>query len=243
MKTALITGASRGIGAATAIELSSLGYAVAINYLNREDRAKEVAENINKSGGCAGIFKADVSKPGEVSRLFEEVCERLSPPEILVNNAGISYIGLLQDMTDEDISAQMGVNLAAAIYCSREAARLMIPKKSGLIVNIASMWGEVGASCEAVYSACKAGVIGLTKALAKELGPSGIRVNCVSPGVIKTDMNGELSAEALEELAEETPLLRLGNASDVAKAVAFFARADSSFITGQVLPVNGGITV
>ena len=146
-------------------------------------------------------------------------------------------------MTDGEIRRQLEVNLMGAIVCSREAARQMIPRKSGSIINIASMWGEVGASCEAVYSACKAGIIGFTKALAKELGPSGIRVNCVSPGVIRTDMNSELTADTLRELEEETPLLRIGSPEDVAKAVAFLAKEESSFITGQVLPVNGGITV
>lgn len=162
---------------------------------------------------------------------------------MLCNNAGISYIGLLQDMAAEDIFKQLDVNLLGAILCSKEAARRMVPRKRGCIINISSMWGEVGASCEAVYSAAKAGVIGFTKALSKELGPSGIRVNCVSPGVIRTDMNKELDEDALKELAEGTPLLRIGSPEEVAKAVAFLSREDSSFITGQVLPVNGGITV
>lgn len=243
MKTALITGASRGIGAAAAVELATLGYAVAVNYRENKAAAEEVVRKIISMGGNVKAYQADISDPDEVKNMFEDVVTVFGRLDILVNNAGISHIGLLQDMTDTQIRRQLEVNLMGAIICSREAAKLMIPQKSGSIINIASMWGEVGASCEAVYSACKAGIIGFTKALAKELGPSGIRVNCVSPGVIRTDMNKELDEETLSELADDTPLLRIGTPADVAKAIAFFARADSSFITGQVLPVNGGIIV
>lgn len=243
MKTALITGASRGIGAAAAVELASLGYAVAVNYRENKEAAEKVVREIISSGGSAAAFCADISSPVEVAEMFREVTEAFGQVDVLVNNAGISHIGLLQDMTDTEIKRQLDVNLMGAIVCSREAAKLMVPRKSGSIINIASMWGEVGASCEVVYSACKAGIIGFTKALAKELGPSGIRVNCVSPGVIRTDMNAELSEETLSELMYDTPLLRIGTPGDVAKAIAFFAKSDSSFITGQVLPINGGITV
>lgn len=243
MKTAIVTGASRGIGAACAAELARNGFAVAVNYRVNKSAAESVVNAVSAAGGQAFAVKADVSAPEEVTAMFEAVKERFGSVSLLVNNAGISHIGLLQDMTDGEIRRQLEVNLMGAIVCSREAARQMIPRKSGSIINIASMWGEVGASCEAVYSACKAGIIGFTKALAKELGPSGIRVNCVSPGVIRTDMNSELTADTLRELEEETPLLRIGSPEDVAKAVAFLAKEESSFITGQVLPVNGGITV
>ena len=243
MKTAIVTGASRGIGAACAAELARSGFSVAVNYRVNKNAAESVVNAVSAAGGQAFAVKADVSAPEEVTAMFEAVKERFGSVSLLVNNAGISHIGLLQDMTDGEIRRQLEVNLMGAIVCSREAARQMIPRKSGSIINIASMWGEVGASCEAVYSACKAGIIGFTKALAKELGPSGIRVNCVSPGVIRTDMNSELTADTLRELEEETPLLRIGSPEDVAKAVAFLAREESSFITGQVLPVNGGITV
>ena len=243
MKTAIVTGASRGIGAACAAELARNGFSVAVNYRVNKSAAESVVNAVSAAGGQAFAVKADVSAPEEVTAMFEAVKERFGSVSLLVNNAGISHIGLLQDMTDGEIRRQLEVNLMGAIVCSREAARQMIPRKSGSIINIASMWGEVGASCEAVYSACKAGIIGFTKALAKELGPSGIRVNCVSPGVIRTDMNSELTADTLRELEEETPLLRIGSPEDVAKAVAFLAREESSFITGQVLPVNGGITV
>lgn len=243
MKTALITGASRGIGAAAAFELASLGYAIAVNYRVNKEAAEKVVEDIISMGGNAAAFQADISSTSDIARMFEGMIDEFGQIDILVNNAGISHIGLLQDMTDVEIKHQLDVNLMGAVVCSREAAKLMIPRKSGSIINIASMWGEVGASCEAVYSACKAGIIGFTKALAKELGPSGIRVNCVSPGVIRTDMNSELDEETIDELMYDTPLLRIGTPTDVAKAIAFLAMADSSFITGQVLPVNGGIIV
>lgn len=241
MKTALVTGASRGIGAAIAIELAKAGYAVAVNYATNKDAAECVIGKIAENGGVAKGYKADISNAGEVTRLFEDVSAELGEIEVLVNNAGVAHIGLLQDMTDDEIQRLVGVDLLGAIYCSKEAVKRMVKLHNGVIINISSMWGEVGASCEAVYSACKAGVIGLTKALAKEVGPSGIRVNCVSPGVIATDMNAELDDETMQSLCEETPLLRIGSASDVASTVAFLASDDASFITGQVLSVNGGI--
>ena len=242
MDVAVVTGGSRGIGAAAALELSRLGYAVVVNYRKNQSAAEEVVKKIADLGGNAAAVKCDISCAYDVKALFEEA-DKLGNVEVLVNNAGISYIGLLQDMKLGEIRKQISVNLFGAVICSQEAARRMVSRKSGSIINIASMWGEVGASCEVVYSACKAGIIGLTKALAKELGPSGVRVNCVSPGVIRTDMNSELSEEDISALADDTPLLRIGTPEDVARAIAFLARRESSFITGQVLPVNGGIVV
>lgn len=239
---AVVTGASGGIGSAVALRLARDGYKIAVNYNSDERAALDVVEKIKSIGGQAAAIKADISREEDVLRLFHEA-ERLGETEVLVNNAGVSYIGLLQDMALEDIKKVIGVDLLGAVLCSKEAAKGMVKRKRGCIINVSSMWGEVGASCEAVYSACKAGVIGLTKALAKELGPSGIRVNCVSPGVIDTKMNAGLNEETLKELREETPLERIGAPEDVAEAVAFLASGRASFITGQVLPVNGGFTV
>lgn len=241
MKCAIVTGGSRGIGAAISKALAKNGYAVAVNFKENETAAKRVVEEIRSIGGIAKEFRADISNPCEVKRLFEEVKAEFDSVSLLINNAGIAHIGLLQDMTDDEIIKLLNTNLLGAIYCSKEAIKQMIPKHDGVIINISSMWGEVGASCEVVYSATKAGLIGLTKSLAKEVGPSGIRVNCVSPGVISTEMNKELDEETIASLCDETPLLRIGTAEDVANTVAFLASESASFITGQVFSVNGGI--
>lgn len=241
MKVAIVTGASRGIGAATAKMLAKAGYAVAVNYAKNEAAASDVVNKIKAFGGVAESFKADISKPCEVKKMFEDIKATLGEVDVLVNNAGISYIGLLQDMSDDEILSLAQVNLLGAIYCAKEAIKPMIAKKEGVIINISSMWGEVGASCEVVYSACKAGLIGFTKALAKEVGPSGIRVNCVSPGVINTDMNRELDDDAIDALCQETPLLRIGTPEDVARTVTFLASDEANFVTGQIFSVNGGI--
>ncbi|MCC8130902.1 MAG: SDR family oxidoreductase [Oscillospiraceae bacterium] len=241
MKTALVTGSSRGIGAAAAKELARLGYAVAVNYKSHCEAAEAVCKEIRDFGGVAEAFQADISDTEALDRMFSEIKTDLGEVSVLVNNAGVSYIGLLQDMSDEEIKSLSDVNLLGAMLCTKRAVPDMIKRHDGVIINIASMWGEVGASCEVVYSACKAGIIGFTKALAKELGPSGIRVNCVSPGVIDTDMNSELTDKTISELCEETPLLRIGTPADVGKTIAFLASEEASFITGQVISVNGGI--
>ena len=239
-KIALVTGGSRGIGAA-AYELSKFGYTVAVNYRENAAAAQSVCDRIISSGGYAKAYQADISIPEDIERMFAQTEAELGAADVLVNNAGISHIGLLQDMSYDEILRHAQVNLLGAIYCSKRAIPEMVHKKSGSIINLSSMWGEVGASCEVVYSACKAGIIGFTKALAKELGPSGIRVNCVSPGVIRTDMNSELDDETLAQLSEETPLLRLGSPEEVSRMIAFLASESASFITGQVVSVNGGI--
>ena len=240
-KIALVTGGSRGIGAAAAYELSKFGYTVAVNYRENAAAAQSVCDRIISSGGYAKAYQADISIPEDIERMFAQTEAELGAADVLVNNAGISHIGLLQDMSYDEILRHAQVNLLGAIYCSKRASPEMVHKKSGSIINLSSMWGEVGASCEVVYSACKAGIIGFTKALAKELGPSGIRVNCVSPGVIRTDMNSELDDETLAQLSEETPLLRLGSPEEVSRMIAFLASESASFITGQVVSVNGGI--
>ncbi len=238
---ALVTGSSRGIGAAAAIELAKLGYCVAVNYKANANAANEVVNKITALGRTAKAFKADISSPAEVDALFSAIEAELGAVSLLVNNAGVSHIGLLQDMSYQEILDLTQVDFLGTVYCTKRAIPNMVSAKNGCIINIASMWGEVGASCEVLYSACKAGVIGLTKALAKELGPSGIRVNCVSPGVISTEMNRELTKETLAELSQETSLLRLGTAEEVGNVVAFLATEAASYITGQIIPVNGGI--
>lgn len=169
--------------------------------------------------------------------------EQAGDIDVLVNNAGVSSQKLFADITDEDWKKTTGVNLDGVFFCCREALKPMISKKNGVIINISSMWGEVGASCEVHYSATKAGVIGLTKALAKEVAPSGIRVNCITPGVIMTDMMADFDEKTVNELREETPLGRLGTPEDIAGAALFLASEDASFITGQVLGVNGGFVI
>lgn len=233
-KTALITGASRGIGAACARALASAGCRVFINYNHSADKAMRLASELN---GVA--IHADVSEPDDISSMFETV----GGVDILVCCAGISHTGLFTDITDVDWSRILKVNLDGTALCCRAAIPYMIHNHSGRIITMSSIWGICGASCEVAYSASKSAVIGLTKALAKELGPSGITVNCVAPGVIDTDMNANISPEILSGLAAETPLCRIGKPEEVAAAVRFLASDDASFITGQVLGVNGGFII
>lgn len=241
MKNVLITGASGGIGKAAALAFAERGYSVALHYHTGEKSARETAEEINFRGGNAEIFQADLSREEEINAMFDKAEKRFGFFEVLINNAGADWKGLLTDMTIADWNRVMDVNCTGVFLCCRRALPSMIRRQKGSIVNVSSIWGEVGASCEAAYSASKAAVIGLTKALAKEMGPSGIRVNCVSPGVIDTPMNGDLTEEDLKALREETPLLRIGTPEEVAQALVFLA--ESGFITGQTLGVNGGFVV
>ena len=243
MKTVLITGASRGIGAATARLFAQKGWAVAVNYRNSREAAEELVSEIRKNGGTALAIPADVGDPEQVEALFQTAERELGQIEALVNNAGIAQQKLFTDLTDEDWDELFRVDVKGVFLCCRRALPAMIRRHRGVIVNISSMWGQVGASCEVHYSAAKAAVIGLTRALAKEVGPSGIRVNCIAPGVIRTEMNGNLTPETLEALKEETPLELLGDPADVAKAAWFLTSEDSAFITGQVLGVNGGMVI
>ena len=243
MKTVLITGASRGIGAATARLFAQKGWAVAVNYRNSREAAEELLSEIRKNGGTALAIPADVGDPEQVEALFRTAERELGQIEALVNNAGIAQQKLFTDLTDEDWDELFRVDVKGVFLCCRRALPAMIRRHRGVIVNISSMWGQVGASCEVHYSAAKAAVIGLTRALAKEVGPSGIRVNCIAPGVIQTEMNGNLTPETLEALKEETPLELLGDPADVAKAAWFLTSEDSAFITGQVLGVNGGMVI
>lgn len=242
-KTVLITGASRGIGAEIARQFALNGYNVAINYNKSEQPAQLLKEEIATNGGTAEIFKADVSNYSEVVDMVESIYSIFGFIDVLVNNAGIAQQILFTDITPEIWANMLNTNLTSVYNCCNAVLPKMISEHKGNIINIASMWGETGGSCEVHYSASKAGVIGLTKALAKEVGLSNIRVNCVSPGVVMTDMMSDFPQETLDSLAEETPLNKLGNSLDIANAVLFLADEKSSFITGQVLGVNGGILI
>lgn len=239
MKTVLITGASGGIGAEIAKELDRAGYALAITYNTGKENAEILCSQLNN----AQAFHCDISSFESVEKLYSGVLSAFGSIDAVVNNAGTAYTGLVQDMTEGEILHLVNTDLNGVIYSTKFAANHMVKNHIGVIVNISSIWGVVGASCEAVYSAAKGGVVTFTKAMAKELGFSGVRVNCVSPGVIKTKMLDCYSAEDLQALADETPLGRIGTPQDVAKAVKFLISDDASFITGQNLIVDGGISL
>ena len=242
-KSALITGASRGIGAAAARLLAARGYAVAINYCRSQAAAFALAEELQRAGYTAFPVQADVSDGEQCRKMLDTVLDKFCQLDILVCNAGVSHFGLLSDLTEEEWRHIFAVNVDGVFHCCRAAIPHFVHGQAGKIVTVSSMWGQVGASCEAAYSASKAAVIGLTKALAKELGPSGITVNCVAPGVIDTEMNACLAPETLAELAGETPLGRVGTAEEAARAIAFLASPEADFITGQVLGVSGGFII
>lgn len=237
MKSAVVTGGTRGIGKSICERLLEDGYRVYAIYCENDAAAEQFTAEA--SDPLLSVHRCDISDGSAVSLLFEEI----GSVDVLINNAGIADINLLTDLSDERIEKIISVNLTGAIFCSKAALRSMVRNKCGSIVNISSMWGDVGASCEVVYSAAKAGLSGFTKALAKEVGLSGIRVNCVSAGVINTQMNASLGEEALRELREEIPLYRLGETGDVADAVMFLISDKAKFITGEILKVNGGMVV
>lgn len=248
-KTVLVTGASRGIGREIAVRFAKAGYNVAVNYCSHEAEAMQTVAMLNAMGGLfrvdnAAAFRADVSDPAQVEEMFTRIHGTFGGGvDLLVNNAGVAQQKLLQDVSPEEWDRLFGVNVKGMYLCARQALPDMIRRQSGNIINVSSMWGQVGASCEVAYSAAKAAVIGLTKALAQELGPSHIRVNCVCPGVIDTEMNAALGADTMDALREETPLGRIGAPEDVAAAVSFLAGEESSFVTGQILGVNGGFVI
>ena len=241
----LITGGSRGIGAATVLEFARAGYDVAFTWNSREDAALDVVQQAQalNPGGRFVALHADVSDSAQVNAAVQEALQQFGSLQALVCCAGIAQQKLFTDLTDEDWHRMMGVDLDGVFYACRAVLPGMIRQKYGRILLVSSMWGQTGGSCEVHYSAAKAGVIGLTKALAKEEGPSGITVNCVAPGVINTDMVQVLGQETLDELAKETPLGRLGTPEDIAYAVSFFASERAGFITGQVLTADGGFIV
>ncbi len=243
MRNVLITGASRGIGAAAARLFAQNGDRVFANYNRSEDAALSLCRELNEKGYTALPLKADVSNPDEVRRMFDTIEKEYRGIDVLVNNAGIAQAKLFTDITDDDWNKMLGTNLSGAFYCCRAALPYMIRNHSGRIINISSMWGQTGGSCEVHYSAAKAGIIGLTKALAKEEGLSGITVNCIAPGVIKTDMTSNLTEEDFSALRDETPTGTIGTPDDIARTIFFLAEEASGFITGQVVGVNGGIVI
>ena len=242
-KIALVTGASRGIGRGIALQLAREGWDVCVNYIQQREAAEAVAAQIRSIGQNAMAVQADVADGEAVNAMVRAVETQLGPVTLAVNNAGISGQGLFQDTSDEMWDRHMAVNLGGARNVIRAVLPHMLSEKSGCIVNISSIWGLRGASCEVAYACSKAAVIGLTRSLALELAPSGIRVNCVAPGCIDTDMVKVLGDETRSMLIEETPLGRLGTPEDIAHAVAFFAEEGSSFLTGQVLTADGGFIV
>ena len=234
----LISGGSRGIGRACVENFVKNGDSVAFIYKSNHDAARSLAETTGAYAICA-----DISSPDEAKRAADEAISRLGGIDVLINNAGISQIKLFTDITDADWSAMISTNLSSAFYLTRASLPSMISQKSGRIINIGSMWGKVGASCEVHYSASKAALRGMTLALAKEVGPSNITVNAIEPGVIATDMNSALSEDILAELADETPLGRIGSPCDVASLAQFLASESASFITGQIIGVDGGFAI
>ena len=242
-QTALVTGSSRGIGRSIAVELAREGWAVCVNYLEHREAAEDLVRLLRAEGWEAIAVRADVSDRDAVEAMVRTAQAELGPIELLVNNAGISYQGLFQDTSNEIWDRTLAVNLTGARNAAQAVLPHMLSEKRGCIVNISSMWGLRGASCEVAYACSKAAIIGLTRSLALELAPSGIRVNCVAPGCIETDMVRVLGEETRAMLVEETPLGRLGTPEDIAHAVAFFASEKASFLTGQVLTADGGFIV
>ena len=238
-KTVLITGSSRGIGAAMAKLFYENGYNVAINYNNSEKEAKELCSSLPGSL----LLKGDVSNECDVRTMVENTIEHFGKIDVLINNAGISQTGLLQDISLSDWERLFSVNVTGTFLMSKYAAKNMIANHSGKIINISSIWGVSGASCESCYSASKGAVIAFTKALAKELGASNITVNCIAPGFIDTDMNKNISKEDAQTFCNETPLGRIGTPNEVAKAALFLASENADFITGQILGVDGGAII
>lgn len=245
MKNVLITGGSGGIGTALCVAFAQTGGNVAVHYNKNREKAENLSKVLSETYSVKAIaVQADVADRQSVIAMFDRITAELGSVDILVNNAGIAQQKLFTDLTQDDWCAMLGTNLDGVFNCTQEALkRYMLPNHSGVILNISSMWGQAGASCESHYSAAKAGVIGLTKALAKELGLSNIRVNCIAPGVVMTDMMKDFDELTIAQLKEETPLNALGTPKDIADAAVFLCSDRAKFITGQVLGVNGGFII
>lgn len=242
-KCAIVTGAGRGIGKAIALKLASLGANLVINYRNSENEAKALVEEIEALGAKAVMVKADVSSFEEAEKLVKTAVEQFGKVDILVNNAGITKDTLLLRMKESDFDSVININLKGTFNCIKHCTQVMLKQKSGKIINISSVVGISGNAGQANYAASKAGIIGLTKSVAKELGSRGINVNAVAPGFIETDMTEVLSDKIKTSLLDNIPLKHLGKASDVANLVAFLCSEDSSYITGQVISVDGGMSM
>ncbi|MCB2299129.1 elongation factor P 5-aminopentanone reductase [Clostridium tagluense] len=240
-KVAIVTGGSRGIGKGIAIELAKAGACVVINYKSNDMAAEKTMQEIREIGAYALKIKGDVSDYEFSKNLIKTTVEKLGKIDILINNAGISKVGLFMDATPSEWDSILNVNLKGAINCSHNAVKEMIKQKSGSIINISSMWGNVGASCEVIYSASKGAINSFTKALAKELAPSNIRVNAIAPGVIDTEMNSWLTEDDRESLVSEIPMMKFGEVEDVGMLVTFLASENSKYITGQIITIDGGM--
>lgn len=239
-KNVLVTGSSRGIGRACALAFAKAGYHVLINCIHSIEKLESLEKEILEAGGSCAQVPGDVSDPDTVRSMFRRISASCGGPDVLINNAGISHFGLLSDMSDAEWRAVMDTNLSSVFYCCREAVPYMVSRKKGKIINISSIWGTAGASCEAAYSASKAGINGLTQALAKELAPSNIQVNAIACGVIDTEMNARLNEEERNALKEEIPAGRFGTAEETAGLALLLADAPG-YLTGQIIRIDGGM--
>lgn len=241
--TVLITGASRGIGKAIAELFSENNYNVVINYRSSDAKANELYNKLSMNNRSAMLIKADVSNREQVDEMYAEIKQAYGGVDVLINNAGIAEQKLFTDVSEEDWDNMFDINVKGMFNCTQAVLNDMISNKYGKIINISSIWGLVGASCEVAYASSKAAVIGFTKSLAKELGPSNICVNCIAPGIIDTDMNASLDDNTIKELKEQTPLIRLGSPEDIANLALYLASDKSNFITGQIISPNGGFVI
>lgn len=238
MKTIVITGGARGIGKAIVYELAKSNYNIILNYNSSQKEAEQIEEELTKQGHKVDIYKADITKKEEVQKMIEYTIEKYKKVDVLINNAGISQIKTFAELTEEDWDKMIDTNLKSIFYTSKAVLSTMLHEQNGLILNISSIWGVIGASCEVHYSTAKAGMNGFTKALAKELGPSNIRVNAIAPGIIDTNMNANLSKEEVEQIKENIPLERIGKPEQIAKAVKWLI--EDEYTTGQIISIDGG---